>query len=80
MDVSWLIELDGIYQQRSTINGVLDKNTGGNTVLLGPSLWISTQHFIAQCGISCVVSEKLFGKQYPNDYAAALSISWKFNS
>jgi hypothetical protein len=58
---NWLVELDGVYVQRAKIAGITDPNTGGNRVVLGPSLWFSTRHFFAQIGVSGVIAEHLFG-------------------
>jgi hypothetical protein len=75
---NWLIELDGIYGQRSRIAGIIDPNSGGNTLLLGPSLWFSTQRFIIQAGILAVVSDRPFGIQRRNQYLASANIGWTF--
>ena len=75
--LNWMVELDGIYRQRNKFRGVVDLNSGGNFVLLGPSLWFSTRHFILQGGISAVISEHLFGVQFKDKYFAAFNIGWK---
>ncbi len=75
---NWMVELDGLYRQRNKILGIIDLNSGGNFILLGPSLWFSTQHLILQGGISAVISEHLFGNQFKDKYYAAFNIGWKF--
>jgi hypothetical protein len=75
---NWMVELDGIYRQRNKFRGVIDADSGGNIVLLGPSLWFSTQHLILQLGISAVVSEHLFGLQTKDSYFLAADVGWKF--
>lgn len=76
--LAWMVELDGVYKQRDKIKGVIDANSGGNTVILGPSLWFSTQRFVLQGGISVVVAEHLFGMQNKDKYFAAVDVGWKF--
>jgi len=75
---NWMIELNGAYAQRDKISGLIDCNTGGNVLLLGPSLWFSTQRFLMQGGISGVVFEHLFGTQHKNKYFVAAAVGCKF--
>jgi hypothetical protein len=75
--LNWMVELDGIYRQRNTMQGIIDYSSGGNVVLLGPSIWFSTQHFIVQGGVSAVISEHLFGAQLKDKYFAAIDVGWK---
>lgn len=75
---NWIVELDGLYRQQNRLSGVTDSNSGGNVVLLGPSLWFSTQRLIAQLGISAVISEHLFGSQPRDNYFIAANVGWKF--
>ena len=76
--LNWMIELDGIYRQRPVLAGVRDKNNGGNLIILGPSLWFSTQHVIAQIGLSGAIAQHLFGDQTKERYYVAANIGWKF--
>ena len=76
--LNWMIELDGMYSQRNRIAGTIDQDSGGNTLLLGPSLWFSTQKFIAQGGISWVIAQHLFGIQDKDRYFIAANFGWKF--
>lgn len=76
---NWIIELDGLYKQRNKILGVIDKNSGGNQIFLGPSLWFSTKKLIVQGGISWVIYQHLFGKQNKDIVYVAFNFGWKFN-
>ena len=76
--LNWMIELDGFYEQRDKVLGMIDRNSGGHTLILGPSLWFSTQRFMAQGGISAVIFEHLFGIQPKNQYFVAAVVGWKF--
>ena len=51
---NWLVELDGVYNQRDKLLGCINQNTGGNIIFLGPSLFFSTKHLVLQGGISWV--------------------------
>jgi hypothetical protein len=75
---NWEIELNGVYRQRNKVSGMLDCNSGGNTLFLGPSLWFATQRFIVSGGISAVITEHLFGNQHKTNYLAAAFVGWKF--
>lgn len=76
--LNWTVEFDGRYLQRDTLSGVVDCNSGGNTLLLGPSLWFSTQRLILQLGASGIVSQHLFGCQIKEQYYLAAIVGWKF--
>jgi len=75
---NWLIELDGRYTKRDTLKCQVAPNSGGNEVLLGPSLFFSSQHFTLQFGVSWVVSQHLFGVQNKQDYLIAANLAWLF--
>lgn len=71
------LEMDGVYRQRNRIAGAIDHNSGGNDILLGPSLWFSTQRFIIHGGIQWFITQHLFGEQTKNNYFAAVNVGWK---
>lgn len=76
--LNWMIELDGWYRQRNRMRGAIDLNSGGNLIVLGPSLWFSTQKLILQGGISAAITDHNFGVQFKDRYFAAFNIGWKF--
>ncbi len=76
--LNWLIELNGIYTKQDILKNVTVANAGGNRFLVGPSLFFSTHHLLAQVGISAVVTQQLFGHQLKTDYLAGGFIGWKF--
>ncbi|HEX4069309.1 MAG TPA: hypothetical protein VHX42_04380 [Candidatus Babeliales bacterium] len=76
--LNWMIELDGTYEQRDKICGVVDCNSGGNTLFLGPSIFFSTQRFEMDIGIQGVVAQHLFGVQSRDSYFAEAYFGWKF--
>lgn len=77
--LSGMVEMHGLYIQRSTIAGTIDPNSGWNDILVGPSLWFSTQRFVGQAGIAWSVYHKLFGNQInKHNYYVTADIGWKF--
>lgn len=75
---AWMIELDGQYNRKNRIHGVIDKNSGGNAIYVTPSLWISSKEILIQFGISVPVNQNLFGRQRKFDYALNLNFAWSF--
>jgi hypothetical protein len=75
--LSCFLELDGVYRQRNRVAGAIDCNSGGNEILLGPSLWFSTQRFLIHGGIQGYIAQHLFGVQTKNNYFAAVNVGWK---
>lgn len=77
--LNWMIEFDGFYKQQNKICGVIDPNSGSNTLLLGPSIWFSSSHFSLQVGFSGVVYEKGLGNQQnKNKYFLTIDMGYKF--
>ena len=76
--LSWIVEFDGVYTQRTKKCSVITPNTGGNIFYIGPSLWFSTQHLIVQAGIACPVVQHLNGTQQKEKYSALVNIGWTF--
>lgn len=72
------IECDGRYKEKNKTNGVIDANSGGHQILLGPSLWFSTLHATFQAGISWVIYEVLNGTQNKNNYYISAVLGYKF--
>jgi hypothetical protein len=75
---AWLLEADGTYAQKNKINGLADPNSGGNTIFLTPSLWVSSKTLSFQLGFGLPVVQHLFGNQLKNNYLVALSLGWSF--
>ncbi len=82
-----LLELDGIYSQKDhfpqqpsidTTQDVINIS-GGNTVLLTPSIWYSTKRLIVQLGVSFPVAQQLTGNQNLLKYSITGNIGWTFN-
>ncbi len=73
----WLIEFNGIYTRRNKNCTACEPNTGGNEIYIAPSLFIATDTFIAQIGISGAVSQRLHGVQDNNRYHVSAGIGYK---
>jgi len=76
--VNWMVELDGVCKQRDKICGVVNCDSGGNSVYLGPSIFFSTQRFEMDIGIQAAVAQHLFGNQQRDRYFAEAYFGWKF--
>lgn len=75
----WMVELAGVYAQKSKIRGMINNDSGSNRILLGPSLWFSTQRIIIQGGIAPVILHHRSGEQSKTSFFAGISVCGKFN-
>lgn len=72
------VEMIGNFSAKSQIDGIINPNFGGNTILLAPSIWISTLHWSIQVGLGGYVYQNLHGTQDALNYSWALDIGYKF--
>lgn len=75
---AWMIEVDGQYFKKNRIHGCIDSNSGGNLILVTPSIWVSTKEFLFQFGVSVPINQNLFGRQNKIGYALNLNCAWSF--
>jgi hypothetical protein len=75
---AWLVEIEGQYNKRNRIDGIIDKNSGGNVIYVTPSLWISSKEILIQFGIGFPINQNLFGDQRKFDYVLNLNFAWSF--
>lgn len=75
---NWMFEMNGTYTQANTLSDQNDRGFGGNSILLTPSLWFSTQHLILQFGVSWVALQNLSNQQNKDNYYITGNIGWKF--
>jgi len=73
-----MFEIDGQYTGQNKIKGMFDLNSGGNVVYATPSIWVSSENFLFQFGVSVPLTQNLFGKQNKFDYALNLNVAWSF--
>lgn len=75
---AWMLEFDGQYNQKNEEHGHYDPDTGGNTIYVTPSLWMSCHDFLLQFGVSLPIHQHLFGHQRKYDYVLNFNIAWSF--
>jgi hypothetical protein len=73
-----LLEFNGKFSVKNSIQGVKNQNSGGNVVFATPSLWLSSKQFIAQLGVGVPLSQHLFGDQIKTRCLLAANFSWTF--
>lgn len=75
---AWILEFDGQYTKKDRIKGVTDKNSGGNSIFVTPSIWISSREMLLQFGVSLPINQNLFGKQNKFDWGFNFNFAWSF--
>lgn len=75
---AWLVEANGFYTEKARMKGRTDPNSGGNLIVVTPSLWISSKRVTLQFGVGLPVIQHLFGDQTKDKYLLASNISWLF--
>ncbi len=78
MIFAWMVEIDGTYTKKNRINGLIDRNSGGNVLLMTPSLWYSTKKWILQGGIGIPLVQQLNGHQPKTNLALLFIIGRNF--
>ncbi len=77
--LTWMLELNGIYQQKAKIRGISDQNSQSNVIFVGPSLWLSTQDFFIHFGVAPVAYQQHAGIQTKTKFWVSLLTGWKFH-
>lgn len=75
---AWIFEVDGQYNKKDRIRGKIDENSGGNSIFVTPSIWISSREMLFQFGVSLPVNQNYFGKQGKFDWGFNLNFAWSF--
>lgn len=75
---AWMLELDGQYNKKNILHGTTDKDSGGNTLYLNPSLWFSSKYTQIQCGIIIPLNQNLYGDQRKFNYGLNINMAWSF--
>jgi hypothetical protein len=76
MIFAWMVELDGTYSKKNRIHGMINPDSGGNTILITPSFWFSTKRWIVQGGVGFPVVQNLNGDQPKNNLALFFIIGY----
>ena len=69
-----MIEFDGTYAEKNKIHGITDPNSGGNTIFVIPSIWLSSKRWILQWGIGFPLLQNLNGHQDKIKYSIAYNL------
>jgi hypothetical protein len=76
--VTWMIEANGQFNEKDKIKGRTNLNSGGNTIYVTPSLWISSKKTIFQLGFGLPITQHLYGNQKKNNYLLLANFGWTF--
>jgi hypothetical protein len=69
-----LIEFDGTYSKKNKIHGTTDPDSGGNVILITPSIYLSSKRWILQWGVGFPLVQNLNGHQHKIDYSIAYNV------
>lgn len=75
-DTVWLLELNGEYGKRSSINGTDLLDTGGTEWFLSPGIFWTRRNFAIKAGVQIPIVSNLNGNQEDSDYRAKLVFEW----
>jgi hypothetical protein len=75
--ITLLLEYTGFLEQRDVVNNIVDTNSGGNTLFLGPSLYIATETVYFQCGIIFPILQQLNGCQSASSYIWGVFLGYR---
>lgn len=73
-----MVEFDGDYVEKDKIHGVTDPNSGGNSIFITPSIWLSSKRWILQWGIGFPLVQNLNGEQDKIKYSIAYTVGVAF--
>ena len=73
-----LLELNGIYQNKSELMGVSQLSSGGHTLFLSPGLQYVKQRIVYEASFQYPIIQDLNGTQLETDYRLALSLRYQF--
>lgn len=69
-----MIEFDGAYVEKDKIHGIANPNSGGNTIFIIPSIWLSSKRWVLQWGIGFPLIQNLNGHQDKIKYSIAYNL------
>lgn len=77
--IDWMIEFTGIYSWKDRLIGEQNPDSGGNIILMTPSLFIaSIESLTVQIGLGVPLVQHLNGHQNKTDYILNLNLNWTF--
>jgi hypothetical protein len=78
-NVDLIMELNGEWQDKQKIAGVVDHNSGGNTLYLSPGVRLSSiSNWIANLSVGIPVVQNLNGAHPESDWRLAVGVSRRF--
>ncbi|GMQ99760.1 MAG: hypothetical protein BMS9Abin18_0585 [Zetaproteobacteria bacterium] len=75
-DMVWLLELNGEYGRRGSLDNVSLVNDGGTELFLSPGFMWTVRNFAVKAGVQLPVFSNLNGVQTKTDYRAKLELEW----
>jgi hypothetical protein len=73
-----MVEFDGVYFEKDRIRGAINSNSGGNSIFITPSLWLSSKRWVLQWGVGFPLVQNLNGKQDKIKYSIAYTLGMGF--
>lgn len=73
-----MLEFNGAYIQKDKIRGVKDPNSGGNVIFITPSIWMSSERWVLQWGVSMPILQSLNGHQNKILYSIGYNLGLAF--
>lgn len=71
-----MIEFDGVSFKKDKLMHHIDLDSGGTTMYIGPSLYLSTPNIIFQMGFQIPFYQKLNGNQAKTSFIVSVSFAW----
>ena len=75
----WMVELNGMYQKKTKIDGIIDNNSGLHTITVGPSVWFSTNRFVLEVGAVPIVYQSISFEQFKSSCVITIYTGCRFN-
>ncbi|ALP53719.1 hypothetical protein Tel_11545 [Candidatus Tenderia electrophaga] len=75
-DTVWLLELNGEFAEKATLNGNTLANSGGSEWFLSPGIFWTYRNFAIKAGVQIPIASDLNGTQDESDYRASASFEW----
>jgi len=75
-DTVWLLELNGQFAEKSTLNGNALANSGGAGWFLSPGIFWTYRNFAIKAGVQIPIASDLNGTQDESDYRVSASFEW----
>ncbi len=69
-----MIEFNGTYAEKDRVHGITDFNSGGNSIFVTPSIWLSSKRWIFQWGIGFPILQNLKGHQDKIKYSISYNL------